>query len=206
VDCTLCVQVCPTGIDIRNGLQYECIGCAACIDVCDQVMDKVGYPRGLIKYSTQNGMAQGWTVAEMMRRALRPRVLVYTGILLAITVAVFASLWMRVPLKVDVMRDRGSLARLVDQGKVENVYRLQVMNATEQAQVYRLTVSGLPGIAVVSDATVDVLPTEARSVAVTVQIPPGPVSSGSHPIVFELVAEQDPAIRVAEKSVFIVPR
>ncbi|MDD3786525.1 MAG: cytochrome c oxidase accessory protein CcoG, partial [Hydrogenophaga sp.] len=77
VDCTLCVQVCPTGIDIRNGLQYECIGCGACIDVCDEVMDKVGYPRGLIKYSTENGMAHGWSRQAMIRRAFRPRVLVY---------------------------------------------------------------------------------------------------------------------------------
>jgi cytochrome c oxidase accessory protein FixG len=73
VDCTLCVQVCPTGIDIRKGLQYECIGCGACADVCDEVMDKVGYPRGLVKYSTQNGMRnQGWSRAQMIRRALRP--------------------------------------------------------------------------------------------------------------------------------------
>jgi cytochrome c oxidase accessory protein FixG len=91
VDCSLCVQVCPTGIDIRNGLQYECIGCGACIDVCNDVMDKVGYPRGLVKYATQNGMANHWTKTEMLRRAMRPRVLIYSGILLLITATVFIS-------------------------------------------------------------------------------------------------------------------
>lgn len=206
VDCTLCVQVCPTGIDIRNGLQYECIGCGACIDVCDEVMDKVGYPRGLIKYSTQNGMAQGWTARQMLHRVLRPRVLVYSGILLAITLAVFTSLWLRTPLKVDVIRDRGALARMVEFGRIENVYRLQLMNATEQAQTYRLTVSGLPGIEIVSEAEVAVRPTEVRSVAVTVQMPPGAAEPGSHPVHFDIVSLTDPGIHVTEKSVFIVPR
>jgi cytochrome c oxidase accessory protein FixG len=78
VDCTLCVQVCPTGIDIRNGLQYECIGCGACADVCDTVMDKMGYPRGLVRYTTQNGVARGWTRPQILRHVLRPRVLLYS--------------------------------------------------------------------------------------------------------------------------------
>src|SRR5690606_28770686 len=160
----LCVQVCPTGIDIRNGLQYECIGCGACIDVCDEVMDKVGYPRGLIKYSTENGMAHGWSRQAMIRRAFRPRALVYSAILGAITLAVFVSLFLRTPLKVDVIRDRGALARMVEFGRIENVFRLQVMNATEQPQRYRIEVEGLKGIEIVSDTEVDVLPTEVRSV------------------------------------------
>ncbi|MEN9886691.1 MAG: hypothetical protein RL758_1269 [Pseudomonadota bacterium] len=206
VDCTLCVQVCPTGIDIRNGLQYECIGCGACIDVCDDVMDKVGYPRGLIKYSTQNGMANGWTREQMIRRGLRPRVLVYTAILGAICVAVGVSLFLRTPLKVDVIRDRGALARLVEQGRIENVYRLQVMNATEATQTYRITVEGLPGIALASEPSVEVLPTEVRSVAVRVQIPPAAAASGSHPIHFNVQADGDASLQVREKSVFLVPR
>src|SRR5690606_8865764 len=76
IDCTMCVQVCPTGIDIRDGLQYECIGCAACIDACNSVMDKVGTPRGLIRYSTDNAMANNFSVKEIKRRAMRPRVLI----------------------------------------------------------------------------------------------------------------------------------
>lgn len=206
VDCTLCVQVCPTGIDIRQGLQYECIGCGACIDVCDDVMDKVGYPRGLVRYTTQNGLANGWSRAQMLRRALRPRVLVYGGILLAITLAVLGSLALRVPLKVDVIRDRGALAREVGQGRIENVYRLQIMNATESPQTYKVRVEGLPGIDLASDALVHVDPAEVRSVAARVQLPPGAAGSGSHPIVFDVSAPQEPGLQVREKTTFLVPR
>ncbi len=206
VDCTLCVQVCPTGIDIRKGLQYECIGCAACVDVCDDVMDKVGYPRGLIRFSTQNGVARGWDTRQMLKRAMRPRVLVYTGILLTITLAVGMSLFLRTPLKVDVIRDRGALARMVEQGRIENVFRLQIMNATEVPQRYAISVSGLPGIALASDAQVQVLSTEARAVAVRVQIPPNAASSGSHSIAFEIRAVGDDAVHVTEKAAFLVPR
>ncbi len=206
VDCTLCVQVCPTGIDIRKGLQYECIGCAACIDVCDDVMDKVGYPRGLIRFSTQNGVAKGWDNRQMIQRALRPRVLVYTAILLAITLAVAFSLFLRTPLKVDVIRDRGALARMVEQGRIENVFRLQIMNATESTQRYVITVSGLPGIAIASENEVEVLPTEVRSAAIRVQIPPGAAAPGSHAIHFEIRSSAEDAAKVIERAAFLVPR
>ena len=205
VDCTLCVQVCPTGIDIRKGLQYECIGCGACADVCDEVMDKFGYARGLVKYSTQNALAGGWDKAQIVRRALRPRVLVYSTVLAAIAVAVGVSLFLRVPMKVDVIRDRGALARMVDQGRIENVYRLQIMNATEEKQVVQLAVDGMDGIVIASEPAVDVLPTEVRTLAVRVQVPPG-ADSGSHPIVFRLQSATDPAIRLDEKTTFLVPR
>ncbi len=206
VDCTLCVQVCPTGIDIRQGLQYECIGCASCIDVCDDVMDKFGYARGLIRFSTQNGVARGWSTRQMLRRALRPRVLVYGGILLAITLGVGASLLLRTPFKVDVIRDRSALARTVEQGRIENVFRLQIMNATESPQRYAISVSGLPGIELASSAEVEVLPTEVRSAAVRVQIPPGVAVSGSHPIVFHIQSTGDGVHHVREQAAFLVPR
>jgi len=206
IDCTLCVQVCPTGIDIRKGLQYECIGCGACIDVCDEVMDKVGYPRGLVKYSTQNGIAQGWNTSQMIKRAFRPRVLVYTGILVAITLAVMVSLFMRKPLKVDVIRDRGALARMVEQGRIENVFRLQIMNATESTQRYVITVSGLPGVTIASENEVEVLATEVRSAAVRVQIPPDGAPPGSHPIQFAIRSVGDKPVEVLEKAAFLVPR
>ena len=205
VDCTLCVQVCPTGIDIRNGLQYECIGCAACIDVCDDVMDKMGYARGLIRYSTQNALANGWNRAQIVQRALRPRVLVYSAILGTLCVALLVSLWLRTPLKVDVIRDRGALARLVEQGRIENVFRLQIMNATESAQRYRIAVDGLPGIALATPDEVEVLSTEVRAVAARVQIPPGSATPGSHPITF-IITDARGQARVVERSVFLVPR
>lgn len=205
IDCTLCVQVCPTGIDIRKGLQYECISCAACIDVCDTVMDKMSYPRGLIRYSTQNAVAQGWGKAQLLRRIFRPRVLVYSAILIAVTVALFVSLALRSPLKVDIVRDRASLARIVSGGKIENVYRLQVMNVTESTQSYRITATGLPGLVLASEGMISVNATESRWVPVTLQLPYEGASAGSHEIHFEVEAINSPG-RVTEKSVFLVPR
>jgi cytochrome c oxidase accessory protein FixG len=205
VDCTLCVQVCPTGIDIRKGLQYECIGCGACADVCDTVMDKLGYARGLVKYSTQNAIRNRWTRKETWKHVLRPRVLVYSTILLGISVAMLVSLSLRTPLKVDVVRDRGTLARIVAGGMIENVYRLQLMNATEAEQNYRITASGLPGLAVTSDNLMQVGATQSRWVAVRVQLPYEAAPAGSHVIHFEIAA-QDAPHQVREKSVFLVPR
>lgn len=205
VDCSLCVQVCPTGIDIRNGLQYECIGCGACADVCDSVMDKVGYARGLVKYSTQNGVQQNWSRAQVLRHVLRPRVLVYAAILGSVALAMAISLAMRSPFKVDVVRDRGALARIAPGGKLENVYRLQIMNATEVSQDLRITVEGLPGLEVASEPVVTVDATQARWVAVRVQLPYDAATPGSHPIAFD-VASLESAAHVAEKSVFIIPR
>ena len=205
IDCTLCVQVCPTGIDIRKGLQYECISCAACIDVCDTVMDKMSYPRGLIRYSTQNAVAQGWGRAQLLRRVFRPRVLVYSAILLAVTAALFTSLALRSPFRVDVDRDRASLARIVSGGKIENVYRLQVMNATENMQSYRITATGLPGLMLASDGTFSVDATGSRWVPVTLQLPYEAATPGSHEIHFEVEAINAPG-RVSEKSIFLVPR
>ncbi len=205
VDCSLCVQVCPTGIDIRNGLQYECIGCGACADVCDTVMDKVGYPRGLVKYSTENAMRNHWSQQQMLRHVLRPRVLIYTSILSTIVLAIFISLALRTPFKVDVVRDRGVMARVVEDGKTENVYRLQVMNATELNQRYRLTVTGLPGLVITSEDTIKVAATEARTWPVRVQAPFEADEPGSHEIHFIIESLDSPG-RLREESKFIIPR
>ena len=128
------------------------------------------------------------------------------GILLAITVAVMVSLYLRTPLKVDVIRDRGALARMVEQGRIENVYRLQIMNATEDKQRYVISVSGLPGITIASDTEVEVLATEVRAAAVRVQIPPDAAAAGSHPIVFDVRSTGESVSRVSEKAAFLVPR
>ena len=208
IDCGLCVQVCPTGIDIRNGLQYECISCSACIDVCDSVMDKMNYPRGLIRNTTENGVAKNLSQSQMLRRVLRPRVLVYVVVLSAITIGMVWSLLARSNFKVDVQRDRGSVARMVGQGMTENVYRLQIMNATEQAQSYAIRLGGLEGARIVPDALVTVDAASSRWVPVRVQVPPG-LSAGSHPIAFAIASQatsSTPAGEVVEKSVFLVPR
>ncbi len=205
VDCSLCVQVCPTGIDIRKGLQYECIGCGACIDVCDTVMDKMGYPRGLVRYATQNALSNRWTSREMWLRVMRPRVLIYTGILVVLTLGLLISLSLRTPLKVDVVRDRAALARITESGTLENVYRLQLMNATEQAQTYRLSVSGLDRLEIKTATEIEVAPAQARWVIVRADIPYGSATQGSHKIVFDIQAANGKD-RVTEKSVFMVPR
>jgi cytochrome c oxidase accessory protein FixG len=205
VDCSLCVQVCPTGIDIRKGLQYECIGCAACVDVCNGVMDKMSYPRGLIRFTTQNALTRGWDKSEIWGHVVRPRVLIYASVLTALCLGLAFSLAVRTPLKVDVVRDRAALSRIVDDGKIENVYRLQVMNATEQTQKYRIGAEGLEGIVVASEELVTVGPAESRWVAVRLQIPYGSGTPGSHPIHFK-IGVVDGDAHVSEKSVFLVPR
>lgn len=205
IDCTLCVQVCPVGIDIRHGLQYECIGCGLCVDACNTVMDKMRYARGLIRFSTQNGVERRWSQPQMLRRVLRPRVLIYGTVLALLCVGMLASLVVRTPLKVDVVRDRATLSRIVAGGRLENVYRLQIMNATEGPQRYRIGAHGLQGLEVASEAEVEVGPAEARWVAVRLQLPYGSAEPGSHPVYFDVRAEGS-AAQVAEKSVFLVPR
>ena len=208
IDCTLCVQVCPTGIDIRKGLQYECIGCAACIDVCDGVMDRVGSPRGLIRYATQNAMKNGWSTVQMWRRVARPRVLIYTAVLLLIGGGFVASLALRAPLRADVVRDRGALARLVDDGRIENVYRVQLMNATEAPLRVHIEVQGLAGAVLSSAADVELPATQARWVAASVQLPPQnarELGAGAHPMKFRFTLP-DGATALNEKSTFVVPR
>ena len=206
IDCTLCVQVCPTGIDIRNGLQYECISCSACIDVCNGVMDKMHYPRGLIRNSTQNGIDENMSRSAMFRRILRPRILVYSAVLGAVTLGLLWSLLTRTPLKVDVVRDRGTVARMVGQGQIENVYRLQIMNATETSQQYELSTTGLEGLRIMSETTVAVDGASSRWVTVRLQAPPNvTTTSGSHPISFTVTSQGLTHTQVSEKSVFLVP-
>ncbi|MBB3222310.1 cytochrome c oxidase accessory protein FixG [Massilia umbonata] len=206
IDCTLCVQVCPAGIDIRNGLQYECIGCAACVDACNNVMDKVGQPRGLIRYSTDRAMAANLAPAQIRQRALRPRVLAYGAALLAATLSVGFALATRTPLKMDVIRDRGSMGREVDGGAIENVYRLQIMNTTEQPHRYRIAAAGLPGLALATGDVVALAGTETRAVPVRLRAPHGMGRTGSNGITFTLTALDDAALAVEEPAVFIVPR
>lgn len=205
IDCTLCVQVCPVGIDIRDGLQYECIGCGLCVDACNNVMDKMNYPRGLIRFSTQNGVAKGWNQAQIFRRVMRPRVLIYSSVLVALCVGMLVSLVSRTPLKVDVVRDRAALSRIVAGGKLENIYRLQIMNATEDPQRYRITGRGLDGLEVIYEPEIKIDGAQSRWVAVRLQIPYGSAAPGSHPVEFdiEMIGSNT---RLAEKSVFLVPR
>ncbi len=207
VDCSICVQVCPTGIDIREGLQYECIGCAACIDGCNQVMDRMGYARGLIRYSSSNVLEKGLSTTAMLRRALRPRTLVYAGILLSISVAAGLSLALKNPLKVDVIRDRGALAREASPGVIENVYRLLIMNTSERQRSFRVTATGLPGIEVAGlEQPVELDASSSRGIPLRLRVPAEAASPGTHRIEIIVEAIDDEASVRRENSTFILPR
>jgi cytochrome c oxidase accessory protein FixG len=199
VDCTWCVQVCPTGIDIRAGLQIECIGCAACIDACDAVMDKVGSPRGLIRYTTQHALEGRAT------RVLRPRTLVYGGILAALTAGFVAAVALRSPVSLDVMRDRNSLYRLTDDGHVDNVYTLRILNKSERARTFTLSARGAAPLTLlpagrryqVASGAVYSLPLRVRRDAYE---PAGPET-----ITLTVQAVDDPAIQADAEARFLAP-
>ena len=202
VDCTLCVQVCPTGIDIRNGLQYECIGCAACVDVCDSVMDKMNYPAGLISYTTEN-MSKG-----KPRRILRPRICVYLALLAALLTALGIGLATRLPLELDIIRDRNALFRETSDGLVENIYTLRVLNMDKRAHDYILRVEGVPGIVIGGSgqsANLHVPAGEVLSQAVSLQADPYVLDKPNYEIFFSIQALDDPALLRREPARFIGP-
>ena len=204
VDCGICVQVCPTGIDIRKGLQYECIGCAACIDGCDQVMDKMGYDRGLIRYSTGNAVSGSAPEKAVLRRVLRPRVLIYGALLALVTCAFLTGLYLRSPLKVDVIRDRAALARDTRDGLVENVYRLQIMNTDERPHRYVVSATGIEGLTVVAQQPIEVQGATTHGVALALRADPVRVKAGWHEIVIHVEDLDRPEVRTDEESRFFV--
>ncbi|MDH3527726.1 MAG: cytochrome c oxidase accessory protein CcoG [Gammaproteobacteria bacterium] len=201
IDCTLCVQVCPTGIDIRNGLQYECIACSACIDACDDVMDKMEYARGLIKYTTQHEMTGGKT------RILRPRIVVYAVFLLVI-MGIFAySIETRTALGLDVIRDRNRLYRETDEGLIENVYILKILNMDEVAHRYTLSVAGIPGLELRTDMKeIEVMAGDVMELPVRLRADEAQLTARSNKVVFELVASDKPELSVQEEARFLGPR
>jgi cytochrome c oxidase accessory protein FixG len=203
VDCGICVQVCPTGIDIRDGLQMECIGCAACIDACDQVMDKVGYPKGLIRYSTENALKEHWGWREILGHVIRPRVIIYSLVLAAIVGAFIWGLATKAPLRVDVSRDRAVLAREVAGGMIENVYTLHVMNVTESPATVEVGVSGLDGIVVEGAERLELESASARTVTVQVRVPPDSGSKGANVIYFDIRSTGEKTAILREKATFL---
>ncbi|HVN43803.1 MAG TPA: cytochrome c oxidase accessory protein CcoG [Steroidobacteraceae bacterium] len=199
IDCTLCVQACPTGIDIRQGLQYECIACGACIDACDGVMDKMGTPRGLVRYTTEHAL-QG-----VRTRLLRPRLLVYALLISAATGALIVSLLTRTPLILDVIRDRNALYREVHGGVIENAYTLKMINLDDRPHRYRLTASGMPGLEIVDPAGEILLPPgSVNSIPARLEAA-GERAGGVHHIVLSLAAVDGSRIAVHENTRFIGP-
>jgi polyferredoxin len=167
-------------------------------------MDKFGYSHGQIRYSTENALAHGWDFRTMARRVLRARTLVYGAVLLGVTGVLAGALYLRVPLKVDIVRDRTSLAREVEGGRIENVYRVRLMNTQETPHRYRIAVSGLPGIAVASESEVEVPAATTRQVPLRVQIDPGTTGKGSHRIEIDVRAVDDERIAAREPAAFLV--
>lgn len=205
IDCGLCVDVCPTGIDIRDGQQIECIGCAACIDACNKVMDKMEYPRGLIRYDTLNGVETGLNKWQVLTRIFRLRVILYSLALLLISGAFVATLALRTPVKVDVMRDRVTLARELADGRIENVFRLLVQSSIEQTRLFTITVKGLPGITLETNPVVEVPPAGNKLVPVRVRVPANAAPAGSHDFVFTITAADDPDTSLDEGARFFIP-
>ncbi len=206
VDCSLCVQVCPTGIDIRNGLQYECIGCAACIDVCDEVMGKMGYPRGLVRYATENALEKRWSWAEIRAHILRPRVILYATVLTLLVGGLLTALALRNPLKVDVIPDRRVLAREVGGTHIENVYKLNVMNTEEREHRFRIRAEGIEGVQVARGGEVTVRGASSTTTVLALQVPLEAAKPGRQNIVLTIESEPDAVLRVQEKTIFMIPR
>lgn len=196
IDCDLCVQVCPTGIDIRDGLQYECITCAACIDACDSVMDKMGYPRGLVRYTTEHALEGNKS------HILRPRLIGYF-VALVFMMGTFA--WAindRMPLNFDAERERTQLYQTTRDGRISNVYSLTVRNLDDQNHTYQLSVSGLPGLTL-DNRLLTVPAGESRLQVVTVTANPEELQQPSHSITFSLQAQQDERIHLERATSFL---
>ena len=202
IDCGICVQVCPTGIDIRDGLQYQCINCGLCIDACDTVMDKVGSPRGLIRFASENELASG---RPSSRHWKRPRLAVYATVLGCFTLFGAWTLAERSLLLVDVLRDRSTLAREADDGSIENNYQLQLVNASEQPRRYTVQVAGLEGIRLSQPAQVSLAAASTGTLTLQIRVDAGSADKGAHPITLTVQDEADASIRVTEKTKFWMP-
>ncbi len=199
IDCTWCVQVCPTGIDIRKGLQIECIACAACIDACDSVMDKVGSPRGLIRYTTEHALKHEKT------RFARPRTLIYGGLLAALTIGFMTAIALRSPVSLDVIRDRNALYRLTGDGHVDNVYTVRILNKSEREQRFTLEARGASALALlphvaeyrVASGAVHSVPVRVRRAAYD--------PLGAETITFTLRSLDDPDVSTETEARFLGP-
>ncbi len=198
IDCQLCVQVCPTGIDIRDGLQMECIGCAACIDACDSIMDKMGYPRGLVSYTSEHQLQGGKT------HLLRPRLIGYSAVLLVMIAALVVALVERPMVSLDVTKDRG-MFRENAQGLIENIYSLKVINKTQQRQDYRLELVDAEGFQLQGKTEISLAPGEISDVPVSVALLADKPASSSQTLRFKVTDVDEPWIYSAADSRFVAP-
>ncbi len=199
IDCELCVQVCPTGIDIRDGLQYECIGCALCIDACNSVMDKMDYDRGLIRYTSEHQLEGGTT------HWLRPRIIGYV-VVLALMIGVFSyNIIGRVPLELTVIRDRNQLYVETDSGQLENIYRLQLVNMDKEMHEFEISIDGLEGATIVGDTLYTLSGGEVSSINLRVRVAPAALDKPSSEFRFDVRATDKPSLQVSSESRFLRP-
>ncbi|MBI5453669.1 MAG: cytochrome c oxidase accessory protein CcoG [Deltaproteobacteria bacterium] len=198
VDCTLCVQACPTGIDIRDGLQYECIACAQCIDACDSVMRKMGLKEGLIRYGSLRTISGGTT------KVLRPRVILYGFCLAALFSLLTWKLATRTPLEIEVLRDRASLYQKGADGRVTNLYTIKAMNMDSKEHTYRIKTEGIDASIVVGRNPVTVRSGEVYQTALALVVDR---AEGERVKKFDFVLEdaEDPGVRAARQSTFLIP-
>jgi len=197
INCTLCVQVCPTSIDIRNGLQYECIACAACIDVCDQIMDKMEYPQGLIRFTTENALK------HRKVHVFRPRIFVYGALLLVIFSGTLWSMTHRTPLRADLIRDRNALYRELPGGMIENVYTLKMTNMDTAPHRYEFIIPEDTDVQIDTSRPLELMAEEVAGVSIRIRMPKS-AGQGVQNLKLTLQAEDDPSIsRVIEAKVLL---
>lgn len=199
IDCKICVQVCPTGIDIRDGLQYECIGCALCVDACDSVMDKMNYPKGLIRYTTEKILHHGKT------KIFRPRLIGYVIVLLIMMGLFSAHLFTRSMIELDVIRDRQDLYTQSQQGLIENIYTLKLINKTNDSSWFKVDVTGLEKINFVDEPRYWLEAGEVVEQAIRLQVSPSQLNEQVNSIEFTVYSEEDNRLSDSQKSRFIGP-
>ncbi|MGO4999971.1 cytochrome c oxidase accessory protein CcoG [Oceanisphaera sp. W20_SRM_FM3] len=200
IDCDLCVQVCPAGIDIRDGLQYECINCGACVDACDQTMDRMGYEPGLISYTTEHKLQHGVT------HVARPKLIGY-GVVITVMTGVFLYMAANImPMGIEIIRDRNQLYRETGEGLIENTYTMKIMNKTLSPQVYHLEVEGLKDVDWIGPKEVKVNGGEILSLPISLATDPYLLSSPVSDITFVLtntgLEEGDKKATLRNKSKF----
>lgn len=199
IDCTLCVQVCPTGIDIRNGLQHECIGCAACIDVCDDVMSQIGYPKGLIRYTTEN-MLEGKPT-----NLLRPRVIIYSLLLISILLGVTYSIETRGSVALNVLRDRNALYRENYDGSISNSYTIKILNMDLVDHEYKLSINGIEGIKPSITDAIEVSAGKVLEIPLSLSVQSDALTQASAVISLSIEAVDDPTASTSAEGRFIGP-
>lgn len=199
VDCQICVQVCPTGIDIRDGLQYECINCALCIDGCDSVMEQMDYPKGLISYTTENAL-QGKPY-----RFWRARPVGYSIVVLIMVSIVLTALWVRVPLEVDVIRDRDRMYRELPNNRIENSYTIKIFNMDQSDHNYSISASGLDGMVLEGDREIYLAEGDVGELRLRLSMNKDDIRTPNSKIEFMVYSSSEPAIQASSESRFIAP-